>query len=98
MTPIKDPDESVVIEFDFTGEMSAIGTAVVSVAAMDGAVDTGIAGVAEGAHQIVGTKVLQRASMGVSGINYRWRCLAINGSDKILRSDVMPVKTSPYTL
>lgn len=98
MTPIKDPSESVVIEFDFTGEMSAIGSAVVEIAVMDGAVDPAVASIKDGAHQIVGTKVLQRASFGVSGINYAWRCLAINGSDKILRSDVMPVKSQPYTL
>ena len=98
MTPIKDPAESVVIEFDFTGEMSAIGTAVVEIDTMDGAVDPGVASMRDGAHQIVGTKVLQRVSYGVSGINYAWRCLAINGSDKILLADVMPVKSRPYTL
>lgn len=98
MTPIKDPAESVVIEFDFTGEMSSIDTAVVSVDTMDGAIDPAVAGVKDGTHQIIGTKVFQRASLGVSGVNYAWRCLAIQGSDKILRADVMPVKTSPYTL
>lgn len=95
ITPIKDPGESVVIEFDFTGELSAVGTAVVEIDTMDGAVDPSVASVKDGAHQIVGTKVLQRASLGVSGINYAWRCMGINGSDKVLRSAVMPVRRRP---
>lgn len=94
MTPIKDPAESVVLEFDFSSEMSAIGSAVVSVAVHGSGTDAAVATIPDGAPQISGTSVLQRISNGVAGVDYKLRCQATSGSDVLVRADVMPVRAA----
>lgn len=95
MTPIKDPAESIVVEFDFSSEIAAVSSASVAVAIYGSGTDPDAATVLDGAAQISGTSVYQRVQNGVHGVDYALRCLATSGSDILLRSDVMPVRTSP---
>lgn len=94
MTPIKDPSESVVIEFDFAGEMSVIGSAVVSASVYGTGVDPAVASMLDGAPQVLAPKVLQRVRNGVDGVDYKLRCVATSGSDVLVRAGVMPVRTA----
>lgn len=94
MTPIKDPTESVIVEFDFTGEMSDITSAEVSISIHGTGMDADMASMLVGALQIIPPKVLQRVALGVPGVNYKLRCKASHGSDVRVRSDVMPVRTA----
>lgn len=93
MLPNKDPQESVVVKFDFASEMSVIDTATVAVAVQEGE-DPDVATMLVGSPQITGTVVYQRVSGGVGGLRYRLRCVAGNNSgDIIVRAGVLPVKT-----
>lgn len=93
MTPIKDPAESVVIEFDFKGEMSSISTATVSASIHGYGIDTNVASMLDGSPQVLApSKVLQRVRNGVAGVNYKLRCVASSGNDVIVRAGVMPVR------
>jgi len=97
MTPIKDPAESVVMEFDFSSEMAAISSASVAVSIYGSGTDPAVATVLDGALQISGTSVFQRVHNGVHGVDYALRCLATSGSDILLRADVMPVRAEPLS-
>lgn len=89
----KDPAESVVLEFDFSGELDAItgASVVVSVAA---GIDPLAADVLDGAHQIAGRSVLQRFHGGVSGARYKFRAVATDGEDTIVRAGIAAVRTA----
>ena len=95
MTPIKDPAESIVLDFDFSTELAGIDSAVVAVAVHGAGTDPAVATMIDGAVQISGTHVLQRVKKdtGVNGVDYKWRCTATSGANVIVRSDVMPVRT-----
>ena len=94
MTPIKDPAESVVVEFDFTDELSTIDSATVTVAVFGTGTDPDMAAMVDGAVQISGSSVLQRIKGGVSGLAYTLRCVAVGGSDIRVRADTMPVRVA----
>ncbi len=94
MMQSKDPSESVVLEFDFSGELASISGATVTAAIAGNGADPDIAYVVDGAAQISGTSVLQRMSAGVAGLNYRMRCEATDGSNIIVRSDIVPVRAA----
>ena len=89
----KDPAESVVLEFDFSGELDSIAGATVAVSVASG-VDPLAAGVLDGAHQISGRKVLQRFSNGVPGARYKFRAVATDGEDTIVRVGIAAVRTA----
>ena len=95
MTPIKNPSESVVIKFDFTGEMTSIASAVVTIAVHGGRTDPGVGSMLQGVPTIIGTEVLQRVQGGLEGLSYRLKCVATSGLDVIVRTDIMPVRTVP---
>lgn len=80
MTPIKDPEESVVLEFDFSTELKIITSASLSVSVVSGT-DPLPSSVLDGVHQISGRKVLQRFSNGVSGATYKFRAVATDGEN-----------------
>lgn len=86
----KDPAENIVLEFDFTGELTSISTATVSITAQDGS--NTAATMLDGAPQITGAKVLQRIKNGVDQIDYKPRCVAISGADVRVRAATLPVK------
>lgn len=93
MSKIKDPGESVVIDFDFSSELSGVDSATVAVSVYTGT-DPAPAAVLEGPLQILGKSVLQRVGGGVSGVSYKLRAVATKGSDKIVRTDILEVKTA----
>lgn len=93
MTPIKDPAESIVLEFDFSSELAAVSSATVAVSVYEGA-DATPAAMLDGAVQISGASVFQRIEGGVAGVSYTMRCVATSGSDVLVRSDMMPVRTA----
>ncbi len=95
MMPIKDPSESVVVEFDFGGELSTITSATVAASVQSGTADPNPSAILYGGVQLDGNKVLQRISGGVSGTTYKLRCEATDGLDVILRADLLPVKSLP---
>ncbi len=96
MTPTRDPSESIILDFDFTGELTSIGSAVVTVSIYGTGVDPNVATMPDGAPSISGPHVFQRVKKdsGVAGVDYMWRCVATSGADVIVRSDVMPVRTA----
>lgn len=94
MTPIKDPAESVVVEFDFSSELTAIDSALVAISVTSGGVDQNAQSIIVGTHQISGTSVRQRIGSGLDGINYNIRCAATHGDDVIVRASVIPVRTA----
>lgn len=96
MMPTKDPSESVVVEFDFEGELTSIVSAVVTNTVHDGS-DASPSSMLYGTPQIDGTKVLHRVQGGVSGVTYKLRCVATSGMDVIVRSALLPVKTAVQT-
>ncbi len=93
MLPDKDPAESVVVEFAFDGELTAIDSATVTVALLAGT-DTAAAAMLDGLPQIQGTSVLQRVGAGVDQANYRLRCTATHGEDVRVRAGVLPVRSA----
>ncbi len=93
MLPDKDPAESVVLQFEFDGELVAIDSAVVTVALQNGA-DPAMAAMLDGALQIQGTSVLQRVSAGVDLVNYKLRCEATHGDDVRVRAAILPVRAA----
>lgn len=93
MLPDKDPAESVVLQFEFDGELVAIDAATVTVEVLDG-LDPAVATMLDGALQIQGTSVLQRVSAGVDLVNYKLRCTATHGVNVRVRAAVLPVRTA----
>lgn len=93
MMPTKIPTESVVVEFDFSGEMDTIASASVTSAVASGGSDANPSGLLYGAPQIEGDRVKQRIVGGLSGVTYRLTCTATQGLDVIVRTDLLPVKT-----
>lgn len=92
MKKVKDPLESVVLMFDFSGELSSIDIASVSVTAYGGAGDPTPLNLLSGAHQISGNKVYQRISGGVDGVRYKTKCVGTKGSDIIVRKDTIYIE------
>lgn len=92
MIPIKHPLESVIVEFDFASELSALTSAAVSLTVLEGATDAAVGAMLEGAAQVSGTKVLQRVGSGLTGLNYYLQCVGVNGLDKIVRDDILRVR------
>jgi len=94
MTTITDDlyiGESVVVEFDYSGELTAPASAVVTVTPVNGT-DAGAAAMLDGAAQISGAKVYQRVQPGIAGLNYKLHCVATQGSDKRVRAGIIPVR------
>jgi cobalamin-dependent methionine synthase I len=82
---VKRVAESVVLEFDFSSELSAIDVATMAIAVEGSKPDAAAASVLDGTHQISGKLVYQRISGGVSGVLYHFTCLGTKGLDKIER-------------
>lgn len=91
LLPEKDPAESVVVEFDFYGELTAPTIATLSVTPINGA-DPAAASMLDGSYQISGASVLQRIKLGVDKLNYKLRCEAAQGGDVRVRAAILPVR------
>ena len=91
----KDPQEIVVLTFDFSGEAAAVSSPVVSVAHDSGEPDAAFASVLEGSAQVSGAKVLQRVKSGVDGANYLLRCEASDGNgNTLVRAGLLMVRAA----
>ncbi|MGE4337469.1 MAG: hypothetical protein AB7E55_16020 [Pigmentiphaga sp.] len=82
---VKHAAESVILEFDFSSELTSIDSATMTIAAEGSKPDAAAASVLDGAHQISGKFVYQRISGGVPGVLYHFTCLGTQGLDKIVR-------------
>lgn len=80
----KDPSETVVLTFDFTGEAPAVSAPTVTVTHESGDPDAAFASVLDGLPQVSGGKVLQRVKAGVAGADYLLRCMAGDGAGNVL--------------
>lgn len=89
--PAKDPAESLIVEFDFSSELSGIDSALVAVSVIGGT-DPDAAQVLSGALQIAGAKVFQRVSAGIDRVNYKLTCTATRGSDVRKLAASLPVR------
>jgi len=90
--PVKDPGESVFMEFDFTADLPTIAAATVTITPDARGGDPNAAAMLVGAHQIVGTVVRQRVQGGIAGVAYIPRCVATNGADVRVLADVLRVQ------
>lgn len=88
----KDPAESVVLGFDFSSELDAIDSVVVSISVYSGA-DPAAAGMLSGAPQIAGAIVYHRVAGGEPGVRYKVRAVATKGDDVIVRAGIFAVAT-----
>jgi hypothetical protein len=88
--PALDSDESVIVEFDFTGELTP-ATAVVTATTLNG-VDPDVATVLVGVAQIVGASVFHRVKPNLVGVNYKLRCKATQGDDVRVRVGILPTR------
>lgn len=86
-----DPFENPVVEFDFSAELDAVDSAVVSVRIINGR-DIAAASVLSGAVQVLGAKATQRVNGGVDGVDYELRCEAVRGTTKRVLTGVLPVR------
>lgn len=89
--PETDPDENPIVEFDFTGELAAPASAVISVTPINGA-DPGAASMLIGSAQFSGASVFQRVKPNIAGINYKLRCKATQGDDVRVRVGILPAR------
>lgn len=92
MLPVKDPEESVVMEFDFSDDLPEVLSAIVSITVEDGE-DLNFTSILDGSAQIKGTSVYQRLSHGVHEVLYKVRCEASYGVNVAVQSDLLYVKT-----
>lgn len=89
----KDPGEDVTVEFDFA--LAGVPTSpVVELEVIEGADPTPEA-IRLGSPAIVGSKVFQRITAGVAGVDYGMRCFAVIGSDTFLIDGILPVRRRP---
>ncbi len=86
-----DPDENPIVEFDFTGELTAPESAVISVTPINGD-DPDAASMLVGSAQFSGASVFQRVKPNLSGINYKLRCKATQGDEVRVRAAILPVR------
>lgn len=93
LLPYTDPAESVVVEFDFSGELTAPDSAVVTVTPVNGA-DPAAASMLIGTAQISGSSVFQRVKPNLAGLNYKLRCVATQGDDIRVRAGILPVRVA----
>lgn len=88
-----DPSENPIVEFDFSGELTAPSSAVIYVTPINGA-DQGAASMLIGSAQFSGASVFQRVKPNLSGINYKLRCEATQGDDVRVRVGILPARAA----
>ncbi len=89
--PEKDPEESVIVEFDFSSELPSIDSAIVEIDIHNDVEDINVLAMLDGPPLIINNIVYQRISNGVDNAIYRLRCTATRGDDIIVRSELLPV-------
>lgn len=93
----KTPDETVLLEFDFSKLCSAISSAEFTVTQLSpSTVDPGLANILEGVLVITGAKVQQKVKAGLNKHDYQVMCEAqtTEGFGQVFQlSGVLPVRT-----
>jgi len=77
----KDPEESIVLTFDFSAIAQTIANPEITVDVISGA-DSDPDTMRSGDPQISGAKVLQQIVGGVDGADYHFRCIVESGINK----------------
>lgn len=92
----KDPDQDITAEFDFTliGVPSA---PVIEIEVLAGT-DTDPEAIRLGSPTIFGSKVFQRFTGGLDGVDYGLRCFATVGADLPVIAAILPVRRRPRSL
>ena len=90
--PVKDPGESIVMEFDFTADLPAVAAATVTITPDARGGDPNAAAMLVGMPQVAGAVVRQRVQGGIAGVAYVPRCVATNGADVRVLADVLRVQ------
>jgi hypothetical protein len=83
MLASKDPEESIVLTFDFSAIAQVIANPEISVEVISGE-DANPENTKSDDPQISGAKVLQRVVGGADGADYHFRCMAQSGTDKLV--------------
>ena len=91
MFTAKDPAESIVLTFDFSAIAASIANSQVTVEVVSGT-DASAAAMRSGSPQIEAGKVLQRVVNGVDGADYRFRCEADSGSERLVITETLRVR------
>lgn len=92
---VKDPDESVLVLFDFRLIAASVSAAQVRITRFSGAADATPASLADGAPQIEGPRVYQRVTAGVDACTYHLECevTAPDGS-RFVVAGLLPVRSA----
>lgn len=93
----KDPDEVIVLAFDFSKDDAVADGAVLSSPTVDvtarKGVDPAAAAIRSGAPQISGKLVLQKVIVGISGVDYELRAKASTSDGQtVVLVGVLPVR------
>lgn len=91
--PIKDPDEIITVEFDFTALAASVSSPVITVVASYGKDDPSASAMLSGAPSVTGAEVRQKIIGGQPGTTYTLRCVAdaADGSRYVLTA-ALPVE------
>lgn len=81
MLASKDPEESIVLTFDFSAIAKTITNPKITVDVISG-VDANSGTMLSGDPQISDVKVMQQVVGGIDGADYHFRCLVDSGTDK----------------
>jgi len=95
--PAKDPDERVLLQFDFGADMPAadtVASALVAVEAVVAGADATPAALLDGSPAASGQGVLQWVEAGEEAASYRLLCTATTAQGRVLvLRAVLPVRT-----
>lgn len=92
MFPAKDPRETIVVTFDFSGVATTVSNPVISLSLSSGA-DINPASMLLGTPVISDSnKVLQRVTGGNDGADYRITCLITSGNEDLLISEMLRIR------
>ena len=89
----KDPAASLVLDFDFAGELQAVDSAALSVTLVNGP-DPAPWTIMDGAKTLSGAIVSQRISGGLDKCNYKINAVARQGSEIRALAAVVPVRAA----
>lgn len=94
--PAKDPEEQLVVGFDFAPDLATGETVVAQAVAITtrSGTDASPAAVLDGAASRSGAVVSQAVQAGTDGVSYLIRCAATTSMDRVLvLAGVLPVRT-----
>lgn len=91
----KDPDETIILGFDFANLTDTPTSPAITVTRHAGAADASPSAILSGSPSISGTQVLQKVTGGTAGTDYLLRCEVDgpSGTHYVL-AGVLPVRTA----